>query len=124
MVDQTHTHALPCTQAIRLCQALSGVRLSFHSDAAMRDSVAFLRRAHPLSYTSSIKKSQLHHALGEMVTAVLWPLVRAGLPHSCTHISPEVRGSWRICLFPGCGAQLDVSHCIWEVAVVWLAASN
>lgn len=55
---------------VRLCSAMRHVSLSFHSNESLRDAVDFLRRAHPLSHTAPVKKSQVHHALADMITQV------------------------------------------------------
>jgi hypothetical protein len=59
---------------------MRGVVLSFGDDSQLAASIDFLRRVHPLNHTAAVKKSQVHHALCEMLADVLRPLVRANLP--------------------------------------------
>eukprot|EP00967_Tisochrysis_lutea_P107334 scaffold165444_cov19-Tisochrysis_lutea.AAC.2 len=40
------------------------------SDEGVREAVSWLRRAHPLSHTTTQRKSQVHHALAEMMSNV------------------------------------------------------
>lgn len=37
---------------------------------------------------------QVHHALCEMLTAVLLPLIRSNQPQSCTGLSPTLLAEW------------------------------
>jgi len=55
---------------------MKGIRLSFNNDTQLAASAAWLRACHPLSFTAPVKKSQMHHALCEMVTEVrvIWLL--------------------------------------------------
>lgn len=37
---------------------------------------------------------QIHHALCDMMTSILAPLVRSDQPHSCSHLAQELLGEW------------------------------
>jgi hypothetical protein len=82
-------------QLLRLCQGMRGVVLSFGDDAQLAASIDFLRRTHPLNHTAAVKKSQVHHALCEMLADVLRPLVRANQPTaSAARLSPGLLAEW------------------------------
>jgi hypothetical protein len=55
---------------------MRSVQLRFGSDAELEASISWVRRTTPLNHTASVKKSQVHHALCETMTAVLAPLIR------------------------------------------------
>ncbi|GFH08383.1 predicted protein, partial [Haematococcus lacustris] len=60
-------------------------------------SIQLLRRIHPLTHNATIKKSQLHHALAELMTRLLWPLVREDRPGGrgqAVTLRPQVMASW------------------------------
>ncbi|KXZ50882.1 hypothetical protein GPECTOR_14g131 [Gonium pectorale] len=65
------------SQIVRLAGGMRHVVLSFSSPEAVREAVSFLRRAHPLQHTAPVKKSQIHHALCDMLSCCLLPLVRS-----------------------------------------------
>ncbi|PNW70054.1 hypothetical protein CHLRE_17g703750v5 [Chlamydomonas reinhardtii] len=67
-------------QIVRLASGMRHVVLSFDTEESVREAVAFLRRAHPLAHTAPIKKSQIHHALCDMLACILLPLVRSDAP--------------------------------------------
>ena len=62
----THIHA----QILRLCSSMRHVHLTMDTDEGVREAVSWLRRAHPLSHTTTQRKSQVHHALAEMLSNV------------------------------------------------------
>lgn len=43
----------------------------------LREATEFLERAHPLQYVAPVRKSQVQHALTEMLTSILAPHVRS-----------------------------------------------
>ena len=59
---------------------MRAVALSFDDDARLAASTEFLRRARPLAHVAPVKKSQVQHALCDMLAAILRPLARAPLP--------------------------------------------
>lgn len=63
--------ALP--QIVRLAGGMRHVALSFDSEEAVAESVAFLRRAFPLGHTAPIKKSQVGQTTGLRGLARLRP---------------------------------------------------
>ncbi|KAG2450803.1 hypothetical protein HYH02_004640 [Chlamydomonas schloesseri] len=67
-------------QIVRLASGMRHVVLSFDTEESVREAVSFLRRAHPLAHTAPIKKSQIHHALCDMLACILLPLVRSDAP--------------------------------------------
>eukprot|EP00201_Polytomella_parva_P022062 CAMPEP_0175040278 /NCGR_PEP_ID=MMETSP0052_2-20121109/1162_1 /TAXON_ID=51329 ORGANISM="Polytomella parva, Strain SAG 63-3" /NCGR_SAMPLE_ID=MMETSP0052_2 /ASSEMBLY_ACC=CAM_ASM_000194 /LENGTH=460 /DNA_ID=CAMNT_0016302447 /DNA_START=21 /DNA_END=1400 /DNA_ORIENTATION=- len=84
-------------QSIRLAGGMRYVSLSFRDDAQLRAAASFLRRAHPLAHTAAARKSQLHHAICEMLTSTLAPLVRQDRPHALTlarRFSPAAAQEW------------------------------
>ena len=60
-------------QILRLCGGMQRVAMTFGDDERLRASLAFLQAAHPLQYVSPVKKSQVHHALAEMLNQVRLP---------------------------------------------------
>ena len=42
---------------------------------------------------------QIHHALADMLSSVLSPLVRADQPHSCTHLPAPLLAEWYSLIF-------------------------
>jgi hypothetical protein len=89
-------------QLLRLCQGMRGVVLQFDDDDQLAAATEFLRRAHPLNHTALVKKSQVHHALCEMLADVLRPLVRANQPAAGAEgLSPALLAEWhgqvRVC---------------------------
>eukprot|EP00878_Enallax_costatus_P012410 GHUV01012961.1.p1 GENE.GHUV01012961.1~~GHUV01012961.1.p1 ORF type:complete len:1005 (+),score=325.04 GHUV01012961.1:1774-4788(+) len=73
---------------------MRNIVLSFDNDSQMEQSTKFLQRVHPLSYTAAVKKSQIHHALCEMLTDILTPLIRKNQPHSCTGLNSALLADW------------------------------
>ena len=51
---------------------------------------------HLLPLTPSL---QIHHALADMLSSVLSPLVRADQPHSCTHLPAPLLAEWYSLIF-------------------------
>eukprot|EP00775_Hariotina_reticulata_P013221 gene13221-13351_t len=82
------------SQALKLCAGMKNVILSFESDSQLEQCTRFLHRAHPLNYTAAVKKSQLHHALCEMLTDILSPLIRLNQPHGCGGLSTALMTEW------------------------------
>lgn len=67
----THTpHPTPCPQILRLCHGMRYVSLTLDCDEGVQEAISWLRRAHPLSHTTPQRKSQVHHALAEMMAQV------------------------------------------------------
>eukprot|EP00798_Chlamydomonas_sp_ICE-L_P017186 gene17186-23503_t len=82
-------------QILRLCSGMSSVTLTFEDDEQLRAATEFLKLSDPLLYTSPVRKSQIHHALADTLTQVLWPLVRADEPHCmAAQLSPEMMLKW------------------------------
>lgn len=48
----------------------------------LRAATDFLSRVHPIRHQVPVRKSQVHHALCEMLTSILQPLVEADVPRS------------------------------------------
>lgn len=73
----------------------------------------FLSKANPLAHVAAVRKSQVQHALAEMLASILQPTVEAGMPRCLppllsSHPLPRFKGS-RDLFTPGhhgCG----VSH--------------
>jgi hypothetical protein len=59
-----------CAQILRLCSGMQYVQLSFYTEHDLRHASAFLEGLFPFNYTASVKKSQVHHAIVEMLTKV------------------------------------------------------
>ncbi|GIL76066.1 hypothetical protein Vretifemale_5798, partial [Volvox reticuliferus] len=82
-------------QIIRLASGMRHVSLSFGSQEAVQEAVSFLVRVHPLNHTASIKKSQIHHALADMLTSILLPLVRSDAPQrAAALLGPPALEKW------------------------------
>ncbi|GFR48579.1 hypothetical protein Agub_g10482, partial [Astrephomene gubernaculifera] len=82
-------------QIVRLANGMRHVVLSFDSEEAVREAVDFLRRAHPLAHTAPVKKSQIHHALADMLTNILLPLVRSDAPQrAAASLGPAALEQW------------------------------
>jgi len=57
-------------QILRLCSGMRLVHLTMDTDEGVREAVSWLRRTHPLTHTTAQRKSQVHHALAEMISNV------------------------------------------------------
>ncbi|WIA40102.1 hypothetical protein OEZ86_013510 [Tetradesmus obliquus] len=87
-------HITQRQQLLKLCTGMHGIVLSFDNDSQLEASLRFLQKAHPLNYTAAIKKSQVHHALCEMLAAILIPLVRSNQPNSSSWLNPALLAEW------------------------------
>ncbi|EFJ49201.1 hypothetical protein VOLCADRAFT_117341 [Volvox carteri f. nagariensis] len=82
-------------QIVRLSSGMRHVSLSFSSQEAVQEAVSFLVRVHPLNHTAPIKKSQIHHALADMLTSILLPLVRSDAPQKAAALlGPSALEQW------------------------------
>ena len=51
--------------------------------AGQRAATDFLSRVHPIRHQVPVRKSQVHHALCDMLTSILQPLVENDVPRCC-----------------------------------------
>ncbi|KAG1675963.1 hypothetical protein FOA52_014207 [Chlamydomonas sp. UWO 241] len=83
------------SQVVRLCSpGMRHVALRFDDDTQLKDSSALLMMCRPWQYTAPVKKSQIHHALAEMLTQALWPLVYVDQPRSCSGLDAQLLSVW------------------------------
>ncbi len=58
-------------QILRICSyGMRHVTLSFADDAELLQACEFLERCSPWQYVAPVKKSQVHHAMAEVLTQV------------------------------------------------------
>eukprot|EP00891_Asterochloris_glomerata_P001080 jgi/Astpho2/1080/fgenesh1_pg.00017_%23_19_t len=110
----------PRTQIFQLCEGMSALHLPMSSDAALRESIAslaavdplckcqplrvylqlresidFLAAVDPLAWRAPVRKSQVHHALAEMLTSILQPNLKTDQPRSLARsLSPHILQRW------------------------------
>ncbi|MEW5311099.1 MAG: hypothetical protein WDW38_002842 [Sanguina aurantia] len=87
-------HELMRKQMIRMAGGMGSVSLAFCSDEQLTAATVFLQSSFPLHHIAKEKKSQLHHALCEMLTNILAPLIRLDQPHGCSSLSPALMTAW------------------------------
>jgi len=77
--DTSEAHLQERATLFRLCDAMKALRLGFQSNEEVIMSTKFLEDIHPLKHVAREKKSQVHHALCDMLTIILRRLCSSGL---------------------------------------------
>ncbi|GMH33034.1 hypothetical protein BSKO_00868 [Bryopsis sp. KO-2023] len=81
-------------EILSLCSAMKHIHLSFDTDNDMAAAVNFLEHANPLKHVAPFKKSQVHHALANMLSTILRALVVRDIPRSCIDRNRGLREKW------------------------------
>ncbi|KAK9829934.1 hypothetical protein WJX72_008722 [[Myrmecia] bisecta] len=82
-------------EILQMCEGMRHVRLQVSNDVEVLAACDFLLHAHPLKHVAPVRKSQVQHALCEMLTSILAANVRADQPRSvASNLSPEVVRGW------------------------------
>ena len=58
------------------------------------DATALLTKCKPWDFVAPVKKSQVHHAIVDMITPVLTPLVWSDRPHCLNNLSEDALKPW------------------------------
>ncbi|KAL3146696.1 hypothetical protein ABBQ32_000920 [Trebouxia sp. C0010 RCD-2024] len=89
-------------ETLQMCEGMKRITLPVSTDEEVRlltwplkASTDFLKQAHPLKHVAPVRKSQVQHALCEVLAAMLADNVRADLPRAiASSLNPQLLKAW------------------------------
>ncbi|KAL0053523.1 hypothetical protein WJX82_006983 [Trebouxia sp. C0006] len=82
-------------EILQMCEGMKRITLPVSTNADLKASTDFLRQAHPLKHVAPVRKSQVQHALCEVLAAMLADNVKADLPRSvASSLDPALLKAW------------------------------
>lgn len=82
-------------EILQMCEGMKRITLPVSNNADLKASTDFLRQAHPLKHVAPVRKSQVQHALCEVLAAMLADNVKADMPRCIAgELEPVLLKAW------------------------------
>ncbi|CAL8468215.1 g7754 [Coccomyxa elongata] len=82
-------------EILQMCEGMHYIRLSTSTDAEVSAATEFLNRMHPLRHVAPVRKSQVQHAICELLCAILKPNAADDYPRSLAdELDPKALSVW------------------------------